>query len=722
MRGSRHAFACGLAGFLLLACGGKEAQQQPAAPAPQQANHPPEPPAAVTARFDAAGTLHLAWRGGSDPDSPPAQLKVEVLLSGSPYGATKGSGSRSVTPPGALGVTLASTLADPIISLRTIDPQGLASASVSPAVVEQAPAWKRWPSQDPDLRLNDCAWLGERGLLCAGEKGAIVRLQDGAWLPEASNLRGSLRIAPSPVAAPWLRTDEGRILRADEKGAWVGLTASLAEPYPVGPLRDLQGDAFGLSHLIDATGAVWLGDASHLLRMSAPLASEDGCTNLRAVGFSAQAGLAVCENGQVFTVATDRAGMQWLPLTGTTDPLPGDGIVQVIASSPSEVIVVEPARIRRVAVGGWTTLLDRTSAQGSEPLRIGRAVALAAAPSDLYFPTSDGLAKLSDGAVSIIGGTPRHLVGALPDQPAAGQFTLVDRDGTRFVWTGSDLRSLSTPPLRADLAFHAGTDLLVAVTALPAQANDPPSLLRLQRPSGVSVTLRDGLRTAAGAFAIAGSESGSATVWTGTDGTWQATRLAADGIRPTEVLALDELADGTMVAISEHEVFRRIEGKWSHHSTQQASLRNLFATGTGFLLFAEGTTLTCAATACQPAAAELAAGAGTVQWREGGGRWSLAADGTLRRLVIEGNAPSWSEAAKALTPDCAKGLAQRITGSGFDLLRYADGRLANATAAGCDPAATAQANARLLQLGRELLVADAAGIRALSHPTSAPAP
>ena len=721
MRGSRHAFACGLAGALLLACGGKEAQQQPAAPTAQQANHPPEPPSAVTARFDAAGQLHLAWRSGSDPDSKPSALRVEILLSGSPYGALKESGSRLVTAAGALTATLDSKLADPLISLRTMDPQGLTSTTVTPATVEQAAAWTRWPSGEPDLRLNDCGWFGERGLLCVGEGGAIARLRDGQWTTEASNLRGSLRLATSPVAPPWLRTTEGRILRADDKGSWLPLAASLAEPYPAGPLRDLQGDAFGLTHLIDATGAVWLGDAAHLLRMTSPLALEEGCDRLRAVGFSAQAGLAICETGHVYSVANDRAGMQWLPLTGTTDPLPEAGLIQVIAASPSEVIVVEPTRIRRVAVGGWTTLLDKATTGSETALQIGRAVALASAPNTLYFPTSAGLAKLTDGSVAIIGGTPLHLVGALPDQPAAGQFTLVDRDGTRFVWNGSDLRNLSTPPLRADLLFHAAADLLVAVTALPAQPSDPPSLLRMQRPSGVSVTLRDGLRMTDGTFLIAGSEAGLATVWMGKGGNWQPTRLDAEGLRPTEILAVDEATDGSLIAISEHEVFRRVEGKWSHHGSQPASLRQVFAAGTGFLLFAEGTTLRCDAVACQPAAGDLATPT-TTAWREGGGRWSLAPDGALRMLVTATSEPAWKQVALPLSANCATGLAQRIAGEGFDLLRYSDGRLASATATGCEPAGTAAASARLLQLAGTRLVAGPDGLRALSSPKSATAP
>lgn len=717
MWGSRRALACGLISAMLAACGSKEQQVEPAPPV--ASNRPPEPPDKLAARFDAGGRLHLSWTRGSDPESPVDQLKVEVLLAGSPYGAAKESAARFMSPPGATEATLTSAIADPIISVRTIDPQGLASAMRTIASVEQAAAWNRWPAAETDLRLNDCGWFAEGGLLCVGEGGAIARLRGGEWSTERSNLRGSLHLATSPVAAPWLRTAEGRILRADAKGGWLPLTASLPEPYPVGPLRDLQGDAFGLTHLIDATGAVWLGDTAHLLRMTSPLAREEGCDRLRAIGFSAQAGLAICETGQVYTVATDRAGMQWLPLTGTTEPLPEAGLVQVIASSPSDLIVVEPARIRRVAVGGWTTLLDKAATGSDAPLRIGRAIALAGAPDTLYFPTSAGLARLTDGSVTIVGGTPLHLVGVLPDQPAAGQFTLVDRDGTRFVWNGTDLRNLSTPPLRADLLFHAAADLLVAVTALPAEPSDPPSLLRLQRPAGVNVTLRAGLRTADGTFLIAGSEAGLATVWMGKGGDWQATRLEHEGLRPTEILALDEATDGSVIAIAEHEVFRRIDGTWNHHSSQSASLRQTFAAGPAFLLFAEGTTLTCDAAACRPAAPAIAAGAGRLQWHEGGGRWSLDSDGTLRRLSTSTAEPTWQQAAGALPADCTKGLAQRLTDGDLDLLRYADGRIASGRPDGCEAAGTALASARLLKLAELHLVADAAGIRALARPQKA---
>jgi hypothetical protein len=208
----------------------------------------------------------------------------------------------------------------------------------------------------------------------------------------------------------------------------------------------------------------------------------------------------------------------------------------------------------------------------------------------------------------------------------------------------------------------------------------------------------------------------------GIEGRWEANRLAAEGIRPEEVFAIDELADGSLVAISDHEVFRRADGKWSHHSSQPSTLRGLFAAGSGFLLFADGATLRCDDTACLPADAAIASGAGSAQWREGGGRWSLGTDGTLRRLVMQGAEPAWQEAAKALTPDCAKGLAQRLTGTGFDLLRYADGHLAAVTAEGCVASGTTNPNARLLQLGQERLLADTAGIRTLSLRPSAPAP
>jgi hypothetical protein len=726
MWGSRRAFACGLIGALLAACGSKEQQVQPASPV--ASNRPPEPPDKLAARFDAGGRLHVSWTRGSDPESPVEQLKVEVLLAGSPYGAAKESAARFMSPPGATEATLTSAIADPIISVRTIDPQGLASAMRTIASVEQAPQWTNWPAGGPERKLVDCLWRQEAGLLCSGTNGAIVTDADQS---QPSGLRGRLRIAGSVAGQPWLFTDEGRILvpatagkpDAQEKASgWIPLQALLAEPYPAGPLKSLQADAFGLTHLIDATGAVWIGDAQHLLRMTSPLATEQGCERLSAIGFSPTVGLAICDSGKVFTVAADRAGMQWRPLTATTDPLPADGILEIIATSLSEVIVVEPARIRRVAVGGWNTLLDLTAAPGGTPLRIGRAVALAGAPDSVYFPTSAGLARLTDGSVTIIGGTPLHLVGVLPDQPAAGQFTLVDRDGARFVWNGTELRNQLPPPLRADLLFHAAADLLVAITALPRQPSDPSSLLRVEPPPGLNVTLSAGLRTADGTLIIAGSESGLATVWARTESSWQLTRLEHEGLRPAAILALDEATDGTLVAISEHEVFRRVEGVWSHHSSQPASLRQTFAAGAAFLLFAEGTTLTCDATACRPAAPAIAAGAGRLQWHEGGGRWSLDSDGTLRRLNTSTAEPTWQQTAGALPADCTKGLAQRLTEGDLDLLRYADGRIASGRPDGCEAAGTALASAKLLKLAALHLVADAAGIRAIARPQKAPRP
>jgi hypothetical protein len=238
----------------------------------------------------------------------------------------------------------------------------------------------------------------------------------------------------------------------------------------------------------------------------------------------------------------------------------------------------------------------------------------------------------------------------------------------------------------------------------------------------VNGTLRAGLRTSDGKLIIAGAEAGLATVWERTDNSWQLTRLDAEGIRPTELIGLDQDAGGNLIAISEHEVFRRADGIWSHHSSQPATLKELFAAGNSFLLFADGSTLTCDAAACQNATAEIAAGVGVSQWHEGGGRWSLATDGTLRRFVVEGPAPAWKEAAKALSSDCAKGIAQRLAGDGFDLLRYADGRIAIGTSGGCDAAGTAQPNARLLRLGELNLVADPNGISAIARPPAAARP
>jgi len=726
MRGSRRAFACGLIGALLAACGSKEPQVQPAAPV--AANRPPEPPDKPVARFDSGGKLHVSWTRGSDPESSVDKLNVEIILGGSPYGATKESAARFMSPPGATGATLTSAIPDPIISVRTIDPQGLASVTRTVAAVEQAPQWTSWPSGSPELHLTDCLWREGHGLLCSGANGAILT---DANQTVPSGLRGTLRIAGSVAGQPWLFTDEGRILvpapagklDAPEKAAgWTTLQATLAEPYPTGPTSSLQADAFGLTHLIDATGAVWVGDSRHLLRMNSPLATEDGCERLSAIGFSLTVGLAICDSGKVFTVAADSAGLQWRPLTASTDPLPSEGILEIIASTPGQAVVVEPARIRSVAVGGWITLLDQAAATGKTPLRIGRSASLSSDPNTHYFPTSEGLAILRDGALSLVAGTPRNLVGVVPPSAGNGSVSLIDADGARFIWTGTELRNEIPPPLRADLLFHAAADLLVAVTALPAQPSDPSSLLRIEPPPGVNVTLRAGLRTSDGKLIIAGAEAGLATVWERTDNSWQLTRLDAEGIRPTELIGLDQDAGGNLIAISEHEVFRRADGVWSHHSSQPAALKQLFAAGDAFLLFADGSTLTCDATACQNATAEIAAGVGVSQWHEGGGRWSLATDGTLRRFVVEGPAPAWKEAAKALSSDCAKGLAQRLTGSGFDLLRYTDGRLANATAGGCDAAGTAQANARLLQLRGELLLADPSGVRAIARPPTAARP
>lgn len=726
MRGSRRAFACGLIGALLAACGSKEPQVQPAAPV--AANRPPEPPDKPVARFDSGGQLHLSWTRGSDPESPVDQLKVEVILDGSPYATSKEGAARFMSPPGATGATLTSTLADPIISVRTVDPQGLASATRTIAAVEQAPQWTSWPSGSPELHLTDCLWREGHGLLCSGAHGAIVT-DANQTIP--SGLRGRLRIAGSVAGQPWLFTDEGRILvptptgklDAPEKAAgWTTLQATPAEPYPAGPLRALNADAFGLTHLIDATGAVWVGDSRHLLRMISPLAAEDGCERLSAIGFSLTVGLAICDSGKVFTVAADSAGLQWRPLTATTDPLPSEGILEIIASAPGQAVVVEPSRIRSVAVGGWTTLLDQAAATGKTPLRIGRSASLSSDPNTHYFPTSEGLAILRDGALSLVAGTARNLVGVIPPSAGNGAVSLIDADGARFTWTGTELRNEIPPPLRADLLFHAAADLLVAVTALPAQPSDPGSLLRVEPPPGVNVTLRAGLRTTDGKLIIAGSESGLATVWERTDNRWQLTRLDAEGIRPTELIGLDQEAGGNLIAISDHEVFRRVDGVWSHHSSQPATLKQLFAAGGSFLLFADGATLTCSASACQPADPTVTAGAGRLQWHEGGGRWSIAEDGTLRRLTTSSNTPSWQQALGPLSADCAKGLAQRLAGDGVDLLRYADGRIAIGTSGGCDAAGTAQPNAKLLRLGERHLVADPNGIRAIARPPTAARP
>lgn len=726
MRGSRRASACGLIGALLAACGSKEPQVQPTAHV--ASNRPPEPPDRPSARFDGGGGLHLSWTRGSDPESAVDQLKVEIILSSSPYSTAKDKAARFVSPPGANEAILTSAIADPIISIRTIDPQGLASATRTISSVEQAPQWTSWPSGRPELHLTDCLWREGQGLLCSGTNGAIVT-DTKQIIP--SGLRGTLQIAGSIAGQPWLFTDEGRILvpapagklDAQEKAAgWIPLQAMLAEPYPAGPLKSLQADAFGLTHLVDATGAVWIGDTQHLLRMTSPLATEEGCERLSAIGFSLTIGLAICDSGKVFTVAADRAGMQWRPLTASTDPLPAEGILEIIASTPGQAVVVEPARIRSVAVGGWTTLLDQAAATGKTPLRIGRSASLSSDPNTHYFPTSEGLAILRDGALSLVAGTPRNLVGVIPPVSNLGELTLIDADGARFVWNGTELRNQVPPPLRADLLFHAAADLLVAITALPRQPSDPTSLLRVEPPPGVNVTLRAGLRTTDGTLIIAGSESGLATVWERTDDSWQLTRLDAEGIRPTEVIGLDQDAGGNLIAISEHEVFRRADGVWSHHSSQPATLKQLFAAGDAFLLFADGATLTCSATACQNATAEIAGGVGVSQWHEGGGRWSLADDGTLRHLVVEGTAPAWKEAAKALSSDCANGLVQRLTDGSFDLLRYADGRIAIGRPDGCDSAGTAQPNAKLLKLGELHLVADSSGIRAIARPPTATRP
>ena len=726
MRGSRRAFACGLIGALLAACGNKETHVQAAAPV--AANRPPEPPDKPAARFDSGGRLHVSWTRGSDPESPVDQLKVEILLDGSPYGAAKESTARFMSPLGATDATLTSAITDPIISVRTIDPQGLASALRTIASVEQATQWTNWPAGGPELHLTDCLWREGQGLICSGANGAILS-DTNQTVP--SGLRGSLRIAGSVAGQPWLFTDEGRILvpapagklDAPEKAAaWTTLQATLAAPYPAGPLKSLQADTFGLTHLIDATGAAWVGDSRHLLRMISPLAAEDGCERLSAIGFSFTVGLAICDSGKVFTVAADSAGMHWRPLTASTDPLPAEGILEIIASTPGQAVVVEPARIRSVAVGGWTTLLDQAAATGKTPLRIGRSASLSSDPNTHYFPTSEGLAILRDGALSLVAGTPRNLVGVIPPVSNLGEISLIDADGARFVWNGTDLRNEVPPPLRADLLFHAAADLLVAITALPRQPSDPASLLRVEPPPGVNVTLSAGLRTPDGQFIIAGAEAGLATVWARANDSWTATRLEAEGLRPTDIIGLDQDAGGNLVAISEHEVFRRADGVWSHHSSQPATLKQLFAAGEAFLLFADGATLTCSATACQNAAAEIAAGVGVSQWHEGGGRWSLADDGTLRHLVVEGTAPAWKEAAKALSSDCAKGLAQRLTDGGFDLLRYADGRIAIGRPDGCEAAGTAQPNAKLLKLGELHLVADQSGIRAIARPPTAARP
>jgi hypothetical protein len=726
MRGSRRAFACGLIGALLAACGSKEPQVQPAAPV--AANRPPEPPDKPVARFDLAGQLHVEWVRGSDPESPADQLKVEITLSGSPYSAAKDKPARFVFPPGATGATLSSSLADPIISVRTIDPQGLASATRTVASVDQAPQWISWPSGRPEQHLSDCLWREDQGLLCTGANGAILADADTV-IP--SGLRGRLRIAGSIAERPWLVTDEGRILvpataaKLDPPAratGWTPLQATLAEPYPAGPIKSLQADAFGLTHLIDATGAVWIGDTHHLLRMVSPLATEDGCDHLSALGFSHEVGLAVCDSGKVFTVAANRAGMQWRPLTATTDPLPSEGILELIAETPGQAVVIEPTRIRSVAVGGWTTLIDQAAATGGIPLRIGRSASRSSDPNTHYIPTSEGLAILRDGSLTVVAGTPRNLVGVIARLSNPSDLTLIDADGTRFIWTGTELRSEVPPPLRADLLFHAAADLLVAVTALPAQPSDPSSLLRVEPPSGVNVTLRAGLRTTDGKLIIAGSEAGLATVWQRTDNSWKLTRLDADGIRPTEIIGLDQDSGANLIAISEHEVFRRADAVWSHHSSQPAALKQIFATGASFLLFADGATLTCSATACQPADQAVAAGAGRLQWHEGGGRWSLADDGTLRRLSASSTQPSWQQAMGPLPADCAKGLAQRLAGDGVDLLRYADGRIAIGNPEGCEAAGTAQPHAMLLRLGELHLVADQSGIRAIARPPKAPRP
>ena len=723
MRGCRLAFACGLTAALLAACGSKEQPPPPAAtPA---ANRPPEPPDKPVARFDLAGQLHLQWVRGSDPDSSVDQLKVEIVLSGSPYSTPKDKAERFVSPPGANEAILTSAIADPIISIRTIDPQGLASAARTISSVEQPPQWTRWPAGGPERRLVDCLWREERGLLCTGANGAI--LTDGDTLVP-SGLRGRLRIAGSITEPPWLVTDEGRVLVPAPAGkldppatatAWTPLQATLAEPYPAGPIKSLQADAFGLTHLIDATGAVWIGDAHHLLRMSSPLASAEGCDHLSALGFSHEVGLAVCDSGKVFTVATDRAGMQWRPLTATTDPLPSEGILEIIASTPGQVVVIEPTRIRSVAVGGWSTLLDQTAATGGTPLRIGRSASRSSDPNTHYIPTSQGLALLRDGSLTLVAGTPRNLVGIIPPVSNLGEVTLIDADGARFIWTGTDLRNEVPPPLRADLLFHAAADLLVAVTALPRQPSDPPTLLRVEPPPGVNVTLRAGLRTSDGQLIIAGSEAGLATVWARSNDSWTPTRLEAEGIRPTELIGLDQDTAGNLIAISEHEVFRRADGLWSHHSSQPGALKQLFAAGADFLLFADGATLTCNPTSCQPAAPAIAAGAGRLQWHEGGGRWSLDSDGTLRRLNTSSADATWQQAMGALQADCATGLVQRLSDDGFDLLRYADGRIAIGRPGGCDQAGTASAAAKLLKLGDLHLVADQRGIRAIARPLTA---
>ena len=726
MWGSRRAFACGLIGAMLAACGSKEQQVQPAAPV--ASNRPPEPPDKLSARFDAGGRLHVSWTRGSDPESPVDQLKVEILLDGSPYATAKEGAARFMSPPGATDATLTSAITDPIISVRTVDPQGLASAARTISSVEPSPQWTNWPAGGPELHLTDCLWREEQGLLCSGTNGAIVTDADQS---HPSGLRGRLRIAGSVAGQPWLFTDEGRILvpatagklDAQQKAAgWTPLQATLAEPYPAGPLKSLQADAFGLTHLVDATGAVWIGDTQHLLRMTSPLAIEEGCERLSAIGFSLTVGLAICDSGKVFTVAADRAGMQWRPLTATTDPLPADGILEIIASTPGQAVVVEPSRIRSVAVGGWTTLLDQAAATGKTPLRIGRSAALSSDPNTHYFPTSEGLAILRDGALSLVAGTPRNLVGVVPPASQPGELTLIDADGARFVWTGTELRNQVPPPLRADLLFHAAADLLVAVTALPRQPSDPTSLLRVQPPPGVNVTLSAGLRTTDGTLIIAGSESGLATVWERANDNWTATRLEAEGLRPTDIIGLDQDTRGNLVAISEHEVFRRADGVWSHHSSQPAALKQLFAGGADFLLFAEGATLTCDATACRPAAPAIAAGAGRLQWHEGGGRWSLDSDGALRRLSTSTAEPTWQQAAGTLPADCAKGLVQRLTDGGFDLLRYADGRIAIGRPDGCEAAGTALASAKLLKLAELHLVADRSGIRAIARPPTAARP
>lgn len=726
MRGSRRAFACGLIGAILAACGSKEPQVQPAAHV--ASNRPPEPPDRPSARFDNGGRLHLSWTRGSDPESPVDQLKVEIILSSSPYSDAKDKAARFMSPPGANEAILTSAIADPIISIRTIDPQGLASATRTVASVEQAPQWTSWPSGSPELHLTDCLWREGQGLLCSGTNGAVLT-DTNQTIP--SGLRGRLQIAGSIAGQPWLFTDEGRILvpaptgkhDPPEKAAgWTTLQATLAEPYPAGPIKSLQADAFGLTHLIDATGAVWIGDTQHLLRMTSPLASEEGCERLSAIGFSRTVGLAICDSGKVFTVAADRAGMQWRPLTASTDPLPSEGILEIIASTPGQAVVVEPARIRSVAVGGWTTLLDQAAVTDGTPLRIGRSASRSDDPSTHYFPTSQGLAILHDGGLTLVAGTPRNLVGVIGRLSNPGDLTLIDADGARFNWTGTELRNEVPPPLRADLLFHAAADLLVAVTALPRQPSDPTNLLRVEPPSGVNVTLRAGLRTTDGTLIIAGSEAGLATVWARANDSWTPTRLDAEGIRPTELIGLDQDTRGNLIAISEHEVFRRADGAWSHHSSQPATLKQLFAAGADFLLFAEGATLSCSATACQPSGPTLTAGAGRLQWHEGAGRWSLADDGTLRRLSTSSTEPTWQQAMGPLPADCAKGLAQRLTDDGFDLLRYADGRIAIGSPGGCDAAGTAQPNAKLLKLGELNLVADPSGIRAVARPPKSARP